>query len=136
MDLSMGLIRADILMAKQGIELFKERKIKEIKNTVAYHIQQAAEKLIKIQIYRSGVPYSNSALYIHNLSKLISYAESIGVELILPDEIRENALMITDWESGSGYDLQFVVRIDTLEKYQKIVDEWFSELKIHGIGRS
>ena len=68
MDLSMGLIRADILMAKQGIELYKEKKIKEIKNTAAYHIQQAAEKLIKIQVYRSGVLYNNSALYIHKSS--------------------------------------------------------------------
>ena len=133
MDLSMGLIKADILMAKQGIELYKKRKIKEIKNTVAYHIQQAAEKLIKIQVYRSGITYSNSALYIHNLPKLISYAEGIGVKLNLPDQIRSNALMITDWEAGSRYDLQFVVRIDTLEKYQQIIDAWFNELKAQGI---
>lgn len=133
MDLSMGLIRADVLMAKQGIELYKERKIKEIKNTVAYHIQQASEKMIKIQVYRSGCTYSSSTLYIHNLPKLISYAESIGVKLVIPDEIRANALMITDWEAGSRYDLQFVVRIDTLEKYHQVIDHWYNDLKAKGI---
>lgn len=133
MNLSMSLIKADILMAKQGIELYKERKIKEIKNTVAYHIQQAAEKLIKIQVYNSGIAYSNNALYIHNLPKLIAYAESIGIALFVPGEIRENALMITDWEAGSRYDLHFVVRIDTLERYQSLVNCWFKELKKRGI---
>ncbi len=133
MSLSMGLIKADILMAKQGIELYKERKNKEIKNTVAYHIQQAAEKLVKIQVYNSGITYSNNALYIHNLPKLIAYAESIGIDLFVPSEIRENALMITDWEAGSRYDLHFAVRIDTLEKYQSLVNLWFIELKTKGI---
>ena len=55
MDLNMGLIKADILMAKQGIEIFEENKIREVKNMSAYHLQQAVEKLIKIQIYRSGI---------------------------------------------------------------------------------
>lgn len=133
MELSMGLIKADILMARQGIELYNEKKIKEVKNTVAYHIQQASEKMIKIQIYRSGIAFNNSAVYIHNLPKLIAYAESIGIMLVIPDEIRSNALTITDWEAGSRYDLQFVVRIDTLEKYQKIVEDWFNDLKNKGI---
>lgn len=133
MELSMGLIKADILMARQGIELYNEKKIKEVKNTVAYHIQQASEKMIKIQIYRSGITFNNSAVYIHNLPKLIAYAESIGIMLVIPDEIRSNALTITDWEAGSRYDLQFVVRIDTLEKYQKIVEDWFNDLKNKGI---
>ena len=133
MDLSMGLIRADILMARQGIELYKEKGIKEIKNTVAYHIQQAAEKLIKIQVYKSGIKYNNSALYIHNLPKLIAYAEGLDVKLNIPSEVRSNALMITDWEAGSRYDLQFVVRIDTLEKYQQIIEDWFRDLKANGL---
>jgi HEPN domain-containing protein len=47
MDLSMGLIKSDILMARQGIELYKNNEIKEVKNQAAYHLQQAAEKLIK-----------------------------------------------------------------------------------------
>lgn len=73
LELSMKLIKADLLMAKQGIELYKNHEIKKIKNQAAYHLQQAAEKLIKIQIYRSGVAYSNKSLYVHNLKSLILY---------------------------------------------------------------
>lgn len=49
----MKLIKADLLIAQQGIELYKNREIKEIKNQAAYHLQQAAEKLIKYDIHFS-----------------------------------------------------------------------------------
>lgn len=96
MDLNMGLIKADILMAKQGIVIFEQNGIKEVKNMAAYHLQQAAEKLIKIQIYRSGLDYNNRQLYVHNLVTLINYARSLELELLLPKKIDENALNITD----------------------------------------
>ena len=60
MDLNMGLIKADILMAKQGIEIFEENKIREVKNMSAYHLQQAVEKLIT---QTSHIPSSLTPLY-------------------------------------------------------------------------
>ena len=75
MDLSMAIIKSDIIMAGQGIELFKNNGIKEIKNQTAYHLQQAIEKLIKIQVYHSGCSYSNRSMYVHNISSLTSYAD-------------------------------------------------------------
>ena len=53
MQLSKGLIQGDILAAKQAIEYYEKRKNKNIKNVAAFHLQQAAEKMIKIQIYRN-----------------------------------------------------------------------------------
>ena len=38
-------------MAQQAIQYYEEKGFKDVKNQAAYHIQQAAEKLIKIQIY-------------------------------------------------------------------------------------
>ena len=38
MDLSMALIKADILMAKQGISLFEQDGVREVKNMTAYHL--------------------------------------------------------------------------------------------------
>jgi len=35
------------------MEYFDQTKNKDIKNIAAYHLQQAAEKLIKIQIYKA-----------------------------------------------------------------------------------
>lgn len=133
MDLNMALIKADILMAKQGIALFESNGIKEVKNMVAYHLQQAAEKLIKIQIYRSGIEYSNRKLYVHNLITLINYAQSLQIDFLLPKKIDNNALTITDWEAGSRYDLHFSVRIDTLKGIYNIIEDWYKEIYDRGI---
>ncbi|MBQ8418123.1 MAG: HEPN domain-containing protein [Phascolarctobacterium sp.] len=133
MDLNMALIKADILMAKQGIRLFEQNGIREIKNMTAYHLQQAAEKLIKIQIYRSGVEYNNKQLYIHNLVSLIRYAKSLGIEILIPKEIDENALDITDWEAGSRYDLHFSIRIDKLKKIYSVIWKWYEAVYAKGI---
>ena len=133
MDLNMALIKADILMAKQGIALFEQNGIREVKNMTAYHLQQAAEKLIKIQIYRSGVEYNNRQIYVHNLVTLINYARSLQFDFILPKKIDVNALMLTDWEAGSRYDLHFSIRIDTLKNFCEAIDEWYAEVYAKGI---
>lgn len=133
MDLNMALIKADILMAKQGINLFEQNGIREVKNMTAYHLQQAAEKLIKIQIYRSGVEYNNRQLYVHNLVSLITYGRALGIEIIIPKEIDDNALVITDWEAGSRYDLHFSIRIDTLKKIYDVIMNWHNEVYNKGI---
>ena len=52
MKLTKGLIKADIIAARQAMEYFGQTRNKDIKNIAAYHLQQAAEKLIKIQIYK------------------------------------------------------------------------------------
>ncbi|MBO6055392.1 MAG: HEPN domain-containing protein [Alphaproteobacteria bacterium] len=124
MILTKGIIKADIIAAKQAIEYFEANGNRNIKNVAAYHLQQAAEKLIKIQIYANCSNINNSQLYTHNLERLILYADSSGVELIIPDYIREHSLQITDWESGSRYDVGFSVRIDTLKKTYEVLSKW------------
>lgn len=132
LDLTMALIKADIIMARQGIELYRSNEIREVKNQAAYHLQQAAEKMIKIQIYRSGVPYENKSLYVHNLKVLIHYAERLDFGVRIPDFIRKNALIISDWEASSRYDIHFTIKITSLEKCYKEVTNWYDELS--GIG--
>ena len=130
MELSKGLIKADLIMAKQGLEKYKENtKIKNLKNMVAYHIQQAVEKMIKIQIYHSGKPYDNKSIYTHDINNLIVYSRLIGVKLVIPKVIEDNCMTITDWEAGSRYDIKFSVRVDTLETYIGVCDEWMKQIK-------
>lgn len=129
MELSKGIIKADLIMAKQGLEKYKENKnIKDLKNMVAYHIQQAVEKMIKLQIYNSGKAYDNKSIYTHDINNLIVYAKLIGVELVIPKLIEENSMTITDWEAGSRYDMKFSVRVDTLEKYMGVCEEWIKQI--------
>ena len=53
MRLSKNLIKADIIAARQAIDYYEKKQIKDIKNIAAYHLQQAAEKLIKLQIIKA-----------------------------------------------------------------------------------
>ena len=77
-----------------------------------------------MQIYESGKKIDNSKTYTHSIKKLIKYGEELGLQLNIPKSIIENAQMITDWEAGSRYGLGLSIRIDVLEKYYKMVDEW------------
>lgn len=133
MQLTMALIKADIIAAGQAIGYYEEHGAKDIKNIAAYHIQQAAEKLIKIQIYAAGTTVNDAALYTHNLEKLILYADSLHIGAVVPKYIRENSLVLTGWEAGSRYDVAFQIRIDTLKKALAETEKWFADLYASGL---
>ena len=129
MLLTKGIIKADLIAAKQAIEYFQQKGVKDIKNIAAYHLQQAAEKLIKLQIYKSVADVNNSQMYTHNLDRLILYAESLEVSIDVPSYIREHSVQISDWEAGSRYDVGFSIRIDTLERTYEVISEWERNVK-------
>lgn len=133
MNLTMALIKADIIAARQAIEYYKEHNVKDIKNVAAYHLQQAAEKLIKIQIYVKAENYDNASLYTHNIEKLIAYSQSLNVDVTIPKYIDDNSLVLTSWEAGSRYDVGFQTRIDTLNKALDEIEKWYDELYNLGI---
>lgn len=133
MKLTMGLIKADIIAAKQAIAYFEENKIRDIKNIAAYHIQQAMEKLIKIQVFHKSNDYDNHKMFNHNLEKLILYAETLDIGLYVPKYVRDNSLVITDWEAGSRYDVGFSIRIDTLKKGVNEAECWYNKLYEEGV---
>ena len=89
MILSKGIIKADIIAARQAIAYFDEKQLRDIKNVAAYHLQQAAEKLIKLQIYTHCGNAGNRQLYTHNIEHLIAYADSLDFGVIIPEFIRE-----------------------------------------------
>lgn len=130
MALSLGMIYADIKMAGYALNEYKNnKKEKDIKNMCAYHIQQAAEKLIKYQIYQKMPNPGDREMYTHNLGALLAYAARNNVLISVPKYIKDNQEIITGWEAGSRYDLHFSIRIDTLEKAYSLVNEWYQEIK-------
>lgn len=133
MNLTMALIKADIIAAKQAIAYYKNHKLKDIKNIAAYHLQQATEKLIKIQIYSKSTNYNNASLYTHNIEKLIAYGKSLNIDLFVPDYIDTNSLVITNWEAGSRYDIGFQVKIASLDKTIDVIEQWYDLLYQAGI---
>lgn len=105
MELSLGLINADIKTAEYALNDYKNSKSKDIKNICAYHIQQASEKLIKYQIYQNMKQPGNREMYTHDIGKLLRYVKTNNISIIIPDYITQNEDTITAWEAGSRYDL-------------------------------
>lgn len=122
---------ADLIIVSSIIEKIEENSVnkKYLQGQAAYHLQQAAEKLIKIQMYNSGKPIRNDKVYKHSLSELIDYAESIGISLNIPSYIRKNAEIITSWEAEGRYDVHVVVRLDRIKNTYEAIDQWYLELK-------
>lgn len=130
--LSIGQIEADLYMADSAIkkaETLSSKAGKYYRGQAGYHLQQAAEKLIKIQIYDSGVAVDNSRMYRHSLDDLITYAASLGITLKIPKWVNSKKYVITIWETEGRYDIHFVVRMDTLKRcYQELL-HWYQNLK-------
>ena len=89
-----------------------------------YHLQQAAEKMIKLQIYGSGVKVDHSKMFRHSLDDLIGYAVSLGIPLYVPSWVNEKKYVITSWEAEGRYNLHFVVRMDTLKRCYTELIHW------------
>ena len=134
-DLNMAQILADIMAAKS---CFKESKAvkpkiaKYLRGQVGFHIQQACEKLIKIQIYKALPSVDYSKIYKHNLQDLVSYANSENINIYVPTYIKNRMQIITSWEAEGRYDTHVVVKTNTLQKHIEEVELWHDELKKMG----
>ena len=129
--LSMTQVKADLMLAKYSIdqsEKVSAKMSKPIKGQCGYHLQQACEKMIKIQIYASGKKIDNARMYKHSLKDLLVYAKSLGLSIKIPLYVEKNKDIITRWEATGRYDLHMVVRIDTLKKCYVEADQWYADL--------
>ena len=130
--LSMGQIEADLFMAKSAMDqatAMTSKRGKFFRGQAGYHLQQAAEKMIKIQIYDSGLLINNARMYRHSLDDLIIYSISLGLTLDIPKWVQQKKFVISGWEAEGRYDLHFVVRLDTLQKCYQELQEWYNRLK-------
>lgn len=135
LPLNMALIKADLIAAASCITEAKKmpaKASKYIKGLAGFHLQQASEKLIKLQLYHSGKKLDLKRLYKHSLNDLLVYAGDINVGIMIPSYVLKNQILITSWEAAGRYDVHKVVRIDTLEKCYQVVSEWYDDIKKAG----
>ena len=133
MNLTMSLIKADIVADKQANDYYEKSNLKDIKYVAAYHLQQATEKLIKIQIYSKADNLNYSNLYTHNIEKLLAYSEKLNISICIPKYIDDNSLVLTEWEAGSRYNVGFQIRINVLKKTLDEVEKWYEEVYNTGL---
>lgn len=129
--LSVAQVDADLFMAASAIqkaEAISSKAGKHLRGLAGYHLQQAAEKMIKIQIYDSGVQIDHSKMFRHSLDDLIGYASSLAIPLTIPSWVDEKKYVITSWEAEGRYNLHFVVRMDTLKRCYSELIQWRNQL--------
>lgn len=129
--LIMPQIRADLIAANSLINKANEQKgtlAKHLKGLAGFHLQQAAEKLIKIQIYNKIEKPNHARIYKHNLLDLYEYANDNIGNIIMPNYILQHIDQITSWEAKGRYDVHSVVRKDTLEKCYHEIESWMEEV--------
>ena len=128
-ELSIYQVKADLMISEKALEesrIQSPRFSKYLRGQAAYHLQQAIEKLIKIQLYNSGLRLDNAKIYKHSISSLLVYADDLGIDLIVPAIVRKNDELITSWEAEGRYDVHMVVRTDTLQKYLHEISQWYN----------
>ena len=133
--LNMGQIKADLFIAWATIDEVKQRTPKEgkyLKGQAAYHLQQAAEKLIKIQIYYAVQHPDPRKLYKHAINELLNYAQSLGINIIVPKYIEDKKLVLSSWEADGRYDVHMTVKITQLEKAFEEIKAWCDDLQKKG----
>ena len=134
-ELTMVQILADLVTADAAMDrASKESKrlAKYLKGLAGYHLQQAAEKMIKLQIYKAGVAIDFAKMYRHNIRDLITYAGQLGISLNLPAYVKKHDVMISGWEAEGRYEVHAVVRADTLKKAYEEMTRWYEDLKSLG----
>ena len=103
-----------IINVKQALKNYNLTKIRNLKNTSAYNIQQAFEYLLKYLIYNNKTYNCNKVeadikqIYSHNLDLLIkNYCVPNNIKV--SKELVLNAKLYTAWEAESRYRIGFSV---------------------------
>ena len=119
-----------IINSKQALKNYQITKLKSLKNTSAYHIQQTFEYLIKYLIYNNpnynngiNIETSIKQIFSHNLDLLIKNF-CIPNKINIPKELANNAKLYTAWEAESRYRIGFSVRINSLKKAIITAENW------------
>ncbi len=129
-NLSIQQARADLQIVDQIVNAIENNSgnSKFLRGQASYHLQQASEKLIKIQIYSNSSSIDYHKMYEHDIKKLLNYGSSLGITLDIPNDIEKNAMTITAWEASGRYDLHVVTKITTIKKYSRIIWDWYDDL--------
>ncbi|MBP5553396.1 MAG: HEPN domain-containing protein [Lachnospiraceae bacterium] len=114
------LIKADLRL----VEEHYDDKNKAVRLQAAYHMQQAIEKTIKLKAELEG-----QNLWGHDIDVLINKCDNAGIDIGIPNLIRNKADTITHWEAECRYYPVTVVRKDSIKKIYDVTAEWLEQGK-------
>ncbi len=83
-----------------------------ILNIAAYHLQQSVEKILKGALECVGV----TVPYTHKISKLLLMITDNGANLTITDWLDDHAEMLSEWETETRYNMDFLVEKRKLDR--------------------
>ncbi len=98
-----------------------------ILNNAAYHLQQAVEKVLKGALECVGVTVPNT----HKISKLVKMISDNGANLTITDWIDDHSEMLSEWETQTRYDMDFLVEKRKLDAAIREVQAFLDVNGIH-----
>lgn len=102
--------------------LFKIPRNDEIfVNAMAYHLQQAVEKVLKAFLECQGVTVPNT----HDIDKLVRMSKSNGSKIILTSWIEDRADTLTRWETDTRYNVDYYVEVEKIKEGMEEVGKFF-----------
>lgn len=113
-----SLAEADYKFAKMNFEYLKTTSDEMFVNMIAYHIQQAVEKLLKYLIECKGKRYPKT----HDITELIDVCESIDIDI--PQEIIDHDVLISKWCTQTRYNINFKASTRKIEILLPVVEAW------------
>lgn len=119
-DRALGDIRvASLLLTPQGNPTNDEG----INDIAAYHVQQAFEKEFKYLLHDiCGISDETRDFKTHIIDDIIDMVES-QTSYIVPDNIKEIALTLTNWESKTRYPNSIISNKKDIENAISVFDE-------------
>lgn len=124
------MVQADIESAILCLHSENDRVSVYDKMLGCFHIQQACEKLIKLQLYLSHPDIPNSETRIHDILKLQSVAIKYKVPLVLSSYLIKYSDTLTDWEDKHDKIQYFSPRINMVRRCLKEIVSDFNRVSI------
>ena len=115
--------QSDIKAVVDYVKEYKETNNEDCIDLIAYHSQQAIEKLLK-HVLHTLHGYDENAITFktHNVSKIIAMIEE-NTHYVVPERIADNCDVITSWESSSRYSEETVYDSDKMDYYTSFIFE-------------
>lgn len=125
-DLSLANVEVDLDCAVHllGVWLTGRTKNSNYKRRCAYFIQQAYEKMLKMQLYKYN---GAKVVRTHNIDKLIVLCRKYKGVLI-PSDLDKYSYLITNWEVSGRYDEAFSVNEIELRNHLNICWRMYESL--------
>jgi HEPN domain-containing protein len=117
------LAKTDLQMAKNNLALLEGVQDEVYMNYIAYHVQQATEKMLKFLLELRGHTYPRT----HKIGVLID--ECLNYNISVPELIQDYDVVISEWATGTRYDSKFVTSKRQLKKVLDTLEKWFEEIE-------